>query len=202
MTNAPIRSIAVFCSSSDAIDQPYFDAAREVGEAIGRSGRSIIYGGGNLGLMGCVAEAAHAVGGRVHGVITEKLRELEQARHECDELEIVNTMRERKARMEALADAFIILPGGIGTFEEFFEIVVGRFLAEHDKPIIMVNVAAYFDPLVQLLDHAVSEGFVHQGFLRLFEVVEDPGAAMRFLDDVDRSRANNVHSESTERTSV
>jgi hypothetical protein len=190
-THTKRRAIAVFCSSSESIDEVYFDAARELGEAIGKSRHTVIYGGGNLGLMGCVADAAHRAGGRVHGVITEKLRDLEQARHQCDELEIVRTMRERKARMEALADAFIILPGGIGTLEEFFEIVVGRFLGEHDKAIVLVNVAGYFDPLLTLLDHAASERFMDRGFLRLFDVVEKPAQAIGLLRDVFDPRANN-----------
>ena len=127
-----IQNVAVFCASRNSIHAKYFEAAHTLGRALAESGRTLVYGGGDLGLMGAIAAETQSHGGRVHGIITKKLARLEQARHACDELEIVETMRDRKRRMEELADAFIALPGGIGTFEELIEIIVGRLLGEHE----------------------------------------------------------------------
>lgn len=181
-----IEAVTVYCASSRAIDEVYFSAARTLGAGLARSGRRLIYGGGNLGLMGTVAEAVHARGGPVHGIITEKLKDLEQARVTCDQLEIVPTMRLRKQRMEELADAFIALPGGLGTFEELFEMIVARLLREHQCPIILVNIKGYFDPFTALFEHAIQEGFMKPGVQQLFEIVETAEAAVGRLDDYEQ----------------
>ena len=179
--NAPIRQVTVYCASSDNLDRIYIDAAERLGEAIARAGLVLVYGGGCMGLMGSVADSVHHHGGRVHGVITEKLAALEFARHACDKLEFVPTMRIRKQRMEELADAFITLPGGVGTYEELFEMLVARKLHDHDKTLIVVNVNGYFDPLLAMLQRGVDEGFVSTATRDLLEIVERPEEAVERL---------------------
>jgi len=179
----PIRNVTVFCASSNSIHAEYFEAAHALGQALAESGRMLVYGGGDLGLMGAIAAEMQSHSGRVHGIITKKLARLEQARHACDELEIVETMRDRKRRMEELADAFIALPGGIGTFEELIEIIVGRLLGEHHCPIVIVDVAGYFRPLIALFDHAINEGFMQESIREMFDVVDTPKEAMVILDE-------------------
>ncbi len=176
--NRPIRQVTVYCASSEGLDRVYVEAAERLGEAIARAGLTLVYGGGSLGLMGCVADTAHRHGGRVHGVITEKLATLEFARQTCDELEVVLTMRIRKQRMEELADAFITLPGGVGTYEELFEMLVARKLRDHDKPLIIVNVNGYFDSLLAMLQRGVDEGFMTADVRDLLEVVTRPEEAV------------------------
>lgn len=167
----PIAQVTVYCASSEHLDRVYIDAAERLGEAIARAGLMLVYGGGSVGLMGCVADSAHRHGGKVHGIITEKLAALEYARETCDELEIVPTMRIRKQRMEELADAFIALPGGVGTYEELFEMLVARKLRDHDKRLIVVNVNGYFNPLLAMLQRGVDEGFITADVRDLLEIV-------------------------------
>jgi uncharacterized protein (TIGR00730 family) len=142
------------------------------------AGFVLVYGGGATGLMGAVAEAAHISGGCVHGIITHKLANMELARKTCDELEYVDTMRQRKQRMEELADAFVALPGGIGTFEELFEMLVARQLGDHDKPILIVNVNDYFAPFRALLAQALAQKFIDQSTHDIIEVFERPEEAV------------------------
>ncbi|MCC6909062.1 MAG: TIGR00730 family Rossman fold protein [Phycisphaerales bacterium] len=177
----PIRQVTVYCASSQDLDRVYFDAAERLGRAIAHAGLMLVYGGGSFGLMGCVADSVHRHGGRVHGIITEKLAALEYARETCDELEIVPTMRIRKQRMEELADAFIALPGGVGTYEELFEMLVARKLRDHDKPLIVVNVNGYFDPLIAMLQRGVDEGFMTADVVALLDVVSEPEQAVERL---------------------
>ncbi len=179
--NAPIRQVTVYCASSDDLDRVYLEAAERLGEAMARAGLMLVYGGGSLGLMGSVADSVHRHGGRVHGIITEKLAALEYARQNCDKLEIVPTMRLRKQRMEELADAFITLPGGVGTYEELFEMLVARKLHDHDKRLIVVNVNGYFDPLMAMLQRGVDEGFMTADVRDLLEIVTRPEEAVEQL---------------------
>ncbi len=178
-----IRAVTVYCSARDELAEVYFDAARTLGRLLAESGRTLVYGGGNLGLMGCIADAVHQHGGRVHGIITEKLTVMEQARLDCDTLETVVTMRDRKHRMEVLADAFLALPGGIGTFEELLEMIVARFLGEHSNPIILINTKHYFDPFVQLIEQSMAEGFMRPGTRELIQIVDTPEEAMQILNE-------------------
>jgi len=185
--NNEISAIAVYCASSNDIDAAYHDAAQSLGRALASSNRTLIYGGGGIGLMGTLADAVAQHGGKVHGIITETLINLEQARQNCDELEIVPTMRDRKKRMENLADAFIALPGGIGTYEELLEIIVGKLLAEHANPIILINTKNYFQPLLNLFDHTIKEGFMNAGIRQLFQVVPTPDQAITILNEYEKN---------------
>lgn len=156
----PAFSICVYCGSRPG-ERPEFTAsARAVGHWIGERGGQLVYGGGRTGLMGTVAEATREAGGRVVGIIPQALVDKEVANRACDELLIVDTMHERKALMGERADAFLALPGGIGTFEELFEIWTWRQLGYHDKPIGILNVAGYYDGLLAFMAHSVGEGLM------------------------------------------
>jgi uncharacterized protein (TIGR00730 family) len=173
-----VKRITVYCSSSTALEPHFAETARTLGTEIARRGLTLVYGGGGIGLMGEVARAAKAAGGRVEGVITRQFVTLEQAWDGCDEMVVVDTMRERKAGLEHRADAFVVLPGGLGTFEELFEILVARYLGHHRKRIAMVNDCGYWDPLRELLEHAIEHRFVRPAVLELLSFHGDPLAAL------------------------
>jgi len=155
--------IAVFCSSSPTIDSKFIDLAFNLGEGIAKSGAELVSGGGHISAMGAIAQGARSVGGRTVGVIPQKLVDIEFADHESDELIVVDSMRTRKAKIEDLSDAFITLPGGLGTLEELFEIWVGRYLKFHDKPVIILDPYGIYDPLHHLVEHLEKENFVKPG---------------------------------------
>ncbi|MDV2992711.1 MAG: putative cytokinin riboside 5'-monophosphate phosphoribohydrolase [Chroococcidiopsis sp. SAG 2025] len=155
-----MESICIFCGSSTGNRSIYQEAAQAMGEAIARRGLSLVYGGGNVGLMGMVADAALAAGGEVIGVIPKFLVDKEIAHNGLTQLHVVDSMHDRKALMTELADAFIALPGGYGTLEEFCEILTWAQLGLHQKPQGLLNVEGYYDPLLQLFDRAVTEGFL------------------------------------------
>jgi uncharacterized protein (TIGR00730 family) len=155
--------IAVFCSSSPTIDEKYIELAKDLGIAIGSRNWELVSGGGHISMMGAVARGVRSAGGRTIGVIPQSLVDIEFADAESDELHVVTSMRERKALMEEKSDAFIALPGGIGTLEELFEIWVGRFLRFHEKPLIILDPYNLFAPLHQLIDHLEIEGFIKPG---------------------------------------
>lgn len=169
-----MRSITVYCASSTSLDPHFSVSARSLGRALAERDLTLVYGGGSTGLMGEVARAVHASGGRIEGIITEYLRDREVAFVACDELVVVESMRERKKIMSDRADAFIVLPGGLGTYEEFFEVLVGRVLIEHNKPIGIVNDHGYFDPLVALIEHGIEQSFIRPAVRDLMVVGEDP----------------------------
>ncbi len=156
----PAFSICVYCGSRPGEHPEFTASARAVGHWIGERGGQLVYGGGRTGLMGTVAEATREAGGRVVGIIPQALVDKEVANRACDELLIVDTMHERKALMGERADAFLALPGGIGTFEELYEIWTWRQLGYHDKPIGILNVAGYYDGLLAFMAHSVGEGLM------------------------------------------
>lgn len=156
----PAFSICVYCGARPGVQAEFTQAAKAVGTWIGEHQGQLVYGGGNNGLMGVVADATQAAGGRVVGVIPHALAEKEFARHACDELHMVDTMHQRKHMMAERADAFLALPGGIGTFEELFEVWTWRQLGFHNKPIGLLNVAHYYDGLTRFMQHTIQEGFV------------------------------------------
>ena len=156
----PAFSVCVYCGSRPGNEPEFAAMAREVGSWIGRHGGQLVYGGGRNGLMGILADAALAAGGRVVGVIPKALVEKEWAHTGCTELHIVDTMHERKRIMAEHADAFLALPGGIGTLEEFFEVWTWRQLGYHDKPVGLLNMAGHYDSLLAFLGSAVNSGFM------------------------------------------
>jgi hypothetical protein len=168
-----LRSICVFCGASTGHDRRYAAAAAVVVEGLAARGIQLVYGGGRLGLMGAVADAALAAGGRVVGVIPRRLVDRELAHPDVSELRIVDTLHERKAAMAELADGFLALPGGLGTLEELAEVLSWAQLDLHAKPIGALNVGSYFAPLEAFLDHAVVEGFLAERHRRLLLVDDD-----------------------------
>jgi uncharacterized protein (TIGR00730 family) len=153
-------SVCVYCGSRNGTLPAYARAANEIGTAIGSRGWQLVYGGGRSGLMGVVADAALAAGGRVVGVIPASLMQRELGHTGLSELHVVETMHERKRMMAERSDAFIALPGGIGTFEELFEVWTWRQLSYHDKPLGILNVAGYYDTLFEFIDQSVAKGFL------------------------------------------
>lgn len=155
--------VAVFCSSSPTIDSKYVDLAFELGAAIGMRKWELVSGGGHISMMGAVGRGARSVDGVTIGVIPQALVDIEFADHDSHELHVVTSMRERKAKIEEISEAFIALPGGLGTLEELFEIWVGRFLKFHNKPVIVLDPFNLYAPLKSLVDHLEQEGFVKPG---------------------------------------
>jgi uncharacterized protein (TIGR00730 family) len=168
-----LRSVCVFCGASSGHDPRYAAAAAAVGERLAARGIQLVYGGGRLGLMGSLADAALAAGGRVVGVIPRGLVDRELAHSGVSELRIVDTLHQRKSVMAELSDAFIALPGGLGTLEELAEVLSWAQLDLHEKPIGLLDVGGYFSALEAFLDHAVSEGFVAERHRRLLLVDDD-----------------------------
>ena len=177
----PAFSVCVYCGSRPGENPAFADAARSVGTWIGQRGGQLVYGGGRSGLMGTVAEATRQAGGRVVGVIPQALVDKELANRLCDELHIVQTMHERKAMMAERSDTFLALPGGIGTFEELFEVWTWRQLGYHDKPIGLLNVAGYYDALLGFLHTSVASGFMGEWQMGLLHASADSEALLRTL---------------------
>ena len=173
--------VSVFCASSPTIDQKYIDLASQLGAGIGSRGWELVSGGGRISCMGAVARSARENGAKTIGVIPEQLVKVEFADHDSDELIIVKDMRERKGKIESLADSFVILPGGAGTLEEFFEIWVGRFLNFHDKPIVILDPFDLYQPLLQLIDHLERENFVKPGQRELLFWAHNVDQALDFI---------------------
>jgi uncharacterized protein (TIGR00730 family) len=174
---APL-SICVYCGSRHGERAEYAQAAARLGHAIGQRGWQLVYGGGKVGLMGVVADAVLAAGGRVVGVIPESLEKLEVGHQGLSELHVVPTMHVRKQMMAERADAFIALPGGIGTLEELYEVWTWRQLKYHDHPIGLLDTAGYWQPLLRFMDHTVAEGFLGQTMRDLVLVDEQPEALL------------------------
>jgi uncharacterized protein (TIGR00730 family) len=173
--------VCVFCGSSAGTSPNYAEIARLVGDELVRQGLGLVYGGGQVGLMGIVADSVLAAGGDVIGVIPETLARREVAHHGITELIVVPGMHERKALMATRAGAFMTLPGGIGTLEEFFEILSWAVLGIHRKPLGLLNIGGYFDPLVALLEHAQAAGFVRAEHLRHLLISDRHDALIREL---------------------
>jgi uncharacterized protein (TIGR00730 family) len=169
-----MKRICVFCGSSRGADSGYVDVARRLGAILAERGLSLVYGGGNIGLMGELADAVLTGGGRVVGVIPEALEARELAHTGVQDLRVVGSMHERKALMADLADAFIALPGGLGTLEEFCEIITWAQLGIHDKPCGLLNARDFFHSLIAFLDHAVTERFLRPEHRALVFVESEP----------------------------
>lgn len=172
------KRLCLFCGSSHGANAVYTDAAKQAGAELARRGIALVYGGGNVGLMGALADAVLAARGHVIGVIPEALMAREVGHRGLPDLRIVKTMHERKALMAELSDGFIALPGGFGTFEEFFEIVTWAQLGLHSKPSGLLNVNGFYDPLLSLVDHAIEERFVKSKQRELIVVESEFGALL------------------------
>ncbi len=178
---APAFSLCVYCGSRPGEGPAYIETAREVGRWIARHGGQLVYGGGHNGLMGTVADAALEAGAPVIGIIPQALVDKEYAHRGCTELHIVANMHERKRLMAERADAFLALPGGIGTLEEFFEVWTWRQLGYHDKPVGLLNQGGYYDALLGFLAHSTSEGFMGPWQNELIQVSDRPAELLAGL---------------------
>ena len=176
-----MNSITVYCSASEGLDKGFNHAAEEVGRLLAEHGIELVYGGGAVGLMGVIAKACKAAGGKVTGIITEHLLKSEQGWDGCDELIIVDSMRQRKRQLVELAEGFMVLPGGLGTYEEFFETLVGRLLEEHQKPIGILNARGHFDPMMAMLQDGIDKRFITEPTMELVHVDDDAASLLKRL---------------------
>jgi uncharacterized protein (TIGR00730 family) len=177
-----IRRLCVYCGSSGAVDRQYREAAAELGASLATAGIGLVYGGGRVGLMGLLADAALAGGGEVIGIIPSCLRDAELAHPGATELVVVESMHERKRLMAEKADAFAVLPGGIGTLDEMFEILSWKQLGLHDKPVLLADIGGYWAPLRALLDDIVTKGFARPEARELLGVVPTVATLMAALE--------------------
>ena len=181
--------VCVFCASAAGAHPQYMQAATELGRRIAERGYGLLYGGATVGAMGAVADAALEAGGEVVGVIPEVIREREIDHRGLTELHVVGTMHERKALMASRADAFVALPGGYGTLDEFIEIVTWAQLKIHAKPCVLVNVGGFYDGFLRFLDHTVEQGFIFPENRTLVQVARDPEEALDLVEQTWRTRA-------------
>lgn len=179
-----MNRVCVFCGSSIGGNKAYRDAAEALGQLLARRNIGLVYGGGNVGLMGVIADAVMAAGGDVIGVIPHALNAREIAHTKVTELRVVDSMHTRKAMMADLSDAFIAMPGGVGTFEEFFEAVTWTQLGLHRKPCGLLNVAGFYTPLAAFIDQAVSEGFIKPVHRASIVVDDNPERLLNTLERV------------------
>ena len=185
---ASIKSVCVYCGSSNRVDPKFLDAATELGRLLGEAGLRLIYGGGRIGLMGRVADGVLAAGGTVLGIIPGHLHDREVAHPGVSELMVVDTMHERKQLMAEHADAFVVLPGGYGTLDEMFEIITWRQLGLHDKPLVLVDLFGYWAPLAQLLDTIIETGFAQPECRQLYRTVTSVAEILPALAEVPPPR--------------
>ena len=177
------RAICVFCSSSEAVASDYKDLARELGTVIGQRGDTLIYGGCNVGLMGLLARSVHEHGGRVIGIIPQKLADNGLAYAEADEQILTNDLRDRKALMDERSDAFVVMPGGLGTLEEAIEILNLKQLKYHRRPVVFLNSGGYYDRLFHFIEQTFEEKFVKPGVRRLYHTVGGVEELLKYLDE-------------------
>jgi len=180
LTPSP-KSVCVFCGSRPGKDPAYPDAARTLGRTLAERGIRLVYGGGHVGLMGIVADAALEAGGEAVGVIPRSLLDREIGHSGLTGLHVVGSMHERKALMARLSDGFVALPGGTGTLEEFFEVLTWAQLGEHRKPCGLLNVAGYYDPLLAVFDHMRDHGFLSERHRKMVLVAPEPGPLLEAL---------------------
>lgn len=183
-----MNSVCVFCGSSPGNDPAYAAAARELGRTLAERGNTLVYGGGHVGLMGVVADAALGAGGEVIGVMPRSLVDREIGHTDLTKLHVVRSMHERKALMSELSEGFIALPGGNGTLEEFFEVLTWAQLGEHAKPCGLLNVAGYYDPLLAVFDQMVDRAFLKREHRELVLVEEDPSALLERFEGYEPPR--------------
>lgn len=174
-----LKSLCVYCGSSSQVDQRYRTAATELGREMARRGIGLVYGGGRVGLMGLVADACLGAGGHVTGIIPEFLQRYEVGHGSVSELLVVDSMHERKQAMAERSDGFVVLPGGFGTLDETFEILTWKQLRLHDKPIVVLDVGGFWQPLIRLIDHVVAENFARPEMRDLIRVVDSVGAVFQ-----------------------
>ncbi|MEM0989326.1 MAG: TIGR00730 family Rossman fold protein [Pseudomonadota bacterium] len=182
------RSICLFCGSRTGSNPAYAEGARELGSQVAARGHRLVYGAGDRGLMGEAARAAQTAGGAVTGVIPKHLVDMEVGKKDLDDYVVVETMHERKMLMFQRSDAVVTLPGGPGTLDELIEVLTWRQLGLHSRPVVLINVAGYWDPLLTLLDHSISHGFADASFRDYLTDVADAVSAIDHIEEVLAAR--------------
>jgi uncharacterized protein (TIGR00730 family) len=190
------KLLCVYCGSSKKLEPRYYSAAEAVGKAMVANGWGLVYGGGNVGMMGSVAQSVKDAGGHVVGVIPEFMKERELAYHQADELITVHSMRDRKRIMEERASAFLALPGGIGTLEELTEIMTLRYINRIDKPVVIFNQEGFYDDLLRFFDRMTRERFKSEGLQALYGVAGSVGDIWPLLDEPGSFEADPIWKES------
>ena len=177
-------NICLYGAASPTIDPAHIEATEKLGRELARRGHGLVFGGGSHGLMGAAARGFHECGGHVLGVIPRFFAEndIESASDLCDEIIETDTMRQRKQVMEEHADAFLMVPGGIGTYEEFFEILTSKQLCRHNKPIAIYNILGYYEPLNRMMEEGIRQGFIRQSVTELYAVSGDPAVLLAYLE--------------------
>lgn len=195
-----IHAVTVYCSSSAKIDRVFLDAAAELGRALAANHWKLVYGGNNVGCMGVLADSVRRGGGKVIGVTPQLFVDKGSADPGCDELIVTTGMRDRKAIMEERGDAFIALPGGLGTLEEILEILCGKLLGYHAKPIVLLNIAGYYQPLLDMFERGIDKNFIKSSNREIFFVVETVAGAIdhlrHYIPPVPKVRSYEVSSNS------
>ena len=184
-----MKTICVFCGSSDNIHPEFKLAAQGMGRVLAENGLRLVFGGGNRGMMGAVADGALQAGGEVIGVLIESMSTPAIAHPGLTRLDVLPTMHERKAQMYSLSDGFIALPGGLGTFDELFEVITWGQIGVHEKPVGLLDVRGYFKPLLAMLAHAEREGFVFAEHRQMLRTAEDPQTLLNALKNHQHPRA-------------
>jgi hypothetical protein len=180
-----IRSVTVYCSSSAQAPQSYFDEANDLGKGLAERNIGLVFGGGHVGLMGRTADAVMQAGGTVRGIIPRFLQEREVAHHGITELHVVETMHERKMLLTGWAEAFVILPGGFGTLDEFMEILTWKHLGHHDKPIILLNVDGFWDQLLEFFGRIAADRMVRPGYDAYYDVCSSASEVLALIDRIN-----------------
>lgn len=183
-----IKSVCVYCGSSSRVDQAYKDAAVELGKSLAANNWDLVYGGGRVGLMGLVADSALSAGSKVVGIIPRHIQAREIEHTDLTELHIVDSMHIRKQMMVDRGDAFVILAGGLGTLDEFFEILTWKQLGLHDKPVVMVNINGYWDKMVEAIKFIADQKFMREEDLRMFQVVDTVAEVAQALTNAPHER--------------
>ena len=176
------KNICVYCSSSNIVDPVFFKAANELGALMANKGHTLVYGGGCVGLMGEVAKSVHHHKGKVIGIIPEGLRHKEVCYEQSDELIVTKDMRDRKAIMDERSDAVITLPGGFGTLEEILEMITSRQLGFHNKPLVIVNINGFYDPLIELFEHIYEHKFANTELRISYHVASNVKDAVEYIE--------------------
>ena len=181
-----MSNICVYGASSATLDESYYEAAFRLGAEIAKAGYGLVFGAGNIGVMGAAARGAHSAGGHVTGVIPTFIEQVDGVPYKkCDKIYITETMRERKQKMEELSDAFIAAPGGMGTFEEFFEVLTLKQLKQHKKALVILNTNHYYDNLQKMMERSVAERFAKAESLELYYITDDPEQAVRYIQNYE-----------------
>jgi len=177
------KKICIYCSSSDAVDLVYFQAAKELAALVAAGNHTLVYGGGNVGLMGEIAKTAQSFGGKVIGIIPEGIKNMGVAYEVADEFIVTKDLRERKSLMEIYSDAFIALPGGFGTLEEILEMITLKQLNFHNKPLVFLNINNFYNPLFEMFEYFYKSSFAKPGCKNLYYIASDPKSAIKYIEE-------------------